>query len=73
MWVRYVVNSMWRVFNSCFLSGAWSCLSKDMNLKARHSFFCASVDVLNGVQSNQRRSYDNHGNSIGGNNWRNGN
>ena len=36
-----MVYSAWRVFCSCFLQGAWSCLNQDMDFKARHVSICA--------------------------------
>ena len=43
--MRYVGNSMWRVFCSCFLQGAWRCLNQNMSLETRHSFSVPSSVV----------------------------
>ena len=48
--MRHVVYSAWRVFYSCLVMGAWSCLSQDMDLKGTPRFLCAD-----GVVSNNRR------------------
>ena len=45
--MRHVVYSTWRVFCSCLVMGAWSCLKQDMDF-VRHAtlLFCAkSVNV----------------------------
>ena len=36
--MRHVCNYTWRVYYSCLVMGAWSCLVQDMNFKARHVF-----------------------------------
>lgn len=41
--MRYVEYSAWRVFYSCFIQGAWSCLRQDMDLQARHVFFVSEA------------------------------
>jgi len=38
----------WRVFYSLFVQGAWSCLTQNIDVKARHSFFCARCPLPSG-------------------------
>ena len=62
--MRRVVYSAWRVFYSCLVMGAWSCLSQDMDFE-RHAtlLFCAkSVSVQgNGAEGDEEYMVFNHG------------
>ena len=55
--MRHVVYSAWRVFYSCFLQGAWSCLNQDMDFE-RHAtlLFCAKSANVQGDGAEKERT-----------------
>lgn len=50
-YVRFAMSeySAWRVLYSCFFVGAWSCLSQDMDFRARHVLYCTDGGCAAGV------------------------
>ena len=55
------VNHTWRVFNSCFCKGAWSCLAQDMDLQARHVLFSRlTATCLSKVEARRRNKNNEH-------------
>ena len=45
--MRHELYSTWRVFYFCFIQGAWSCLTYNMNLRHAAFSFLADAAVLN--------------------------
>ena len=63
--MRHVVYSAWRVFYSCFLQGAWSCLNQNMDFE-RHAtlFFCAKSANVQGNGAEEKEENEKISNCV---------